>query len=106
MGTGMDQGVKKDIKRGIELLTVGASEGSRQSAYNLGVLYEKGEYIPQDHSKAFYFLTLATLQKHEHAHRCLIIMQHAIKKDFTREFNAAQDQYWKIENMRRLYRVL
>ena len=106
VGTGEDQGVEKNIRRGAELLTVGANEGSRQAAYNLGVLFEKGEYIQQDHHKAFYFLTLATLLKHEHAHRCLIIMQHAIKKDFTKAFEAAQNQYLKIENLRRMYRVL
>ena len=106
VGTGEDQGVKKNIPRGVELLTVGANEGSRQSAYNLGVLYEQGEYIKQDHQKAFYFLTLATLLKHQHAHRCLIIMQHAIKQNFTQAFDAAERQYHKIETLRKMYRVL
>ncbi|QWE22258.1 sel1 repeat family protein [Polynucleobacter sp. AP-Jannik-300A-C4] len=106
VGTGEDQGIKKNIRRGVELLTVGANEGSRQSAYNLGVLYEKGEHVQQDHHKAFYFLTLATLLRHQHAHRCLIIMQHAIKKDFTKEFDAAEQQWRKIENLRTMYRVL
>ena len=98
--------IPRNIERGVELLTVGAQEGSRQSAYNLGVLFGKGEFIKQDYFKAFYFLTLATLLKHEHAYRCLIIMQHAIKKDFTEMFERAQYQYSKIENLRRMYRVL
>lgn len=106
VGTGEDQGVLKNIHRGVELLTVGANEGSRQSAYNLGVLYAKNEHIKQDFQRAYYFLTLATLLKHEHAHRCLIIMSHAIKQNFTQAFEAAQRQFFKIDNMRRMYRVL
>jgi TPR repeat protein len=106
LGTGTDQGVHKDIPKGVELLTVGANGGSRVAAYNLGVLYEHGTAIPQDYDQAFYFLTLATLQKHEHAHRCLIIFEKAIKRDFTKSFNAAEQQYWKIQNMRKLYRSL
>ena len=105
-GTGLDQGVPKDIPRGVELLTVGANAGSRVAAYNLGTLYEKGTAIAQDYDKAFYFLTLATLQKHEHAHRCLIIFEKAIKGDFTKVYDAAEQQYWKIQNMRKLYRSL
>lgn len=106
LGTGADQGVLKDVPKGVELLTVGANAGSRVAAYNLGVLYEHGTEIPKDYDQAFYFLTLATLQKHEHAHRCLIIFEKAIKQDFTKSFDAAQQQYWKIQNMRRLYRAL
>jgi hypothetical protein len=105
-GTGLDQGVPKDIPRGVELLTVGANAGSRVAAYNLGTLYEKGTAIAQDYDKAFYFLTLATLQKHEHAHRCLIIFEKAIRGDFTKVYDAAEQQYWKIQNMRKLYRSL
>ncbi|QWE31161.1 tetratricopeptide repeat protein [Polynucleobacter sp. Adler-ghost] len=106
LGTGTDQGVPKDVPKGVELLTIGANGGSRVAAYNLGVLYEHGTSIPQDYDQAFYFLTLATLQKHEHAHRCLIIFEKAIKKDFTKAFEAAQQQFWKIQNMRQLYRAL
>lgn len=106
LGDEENQGIPRNIERGVELLTVGAQEGSRQSAYNLGVLFGKGEVIKQDYYKAFYFLTLATLLKHEHAHRCLIIMQHAVKKNFTEVFESAQHQYSKIENLRRMYRVL
>ena len=106
LGTGADQDVHKDVPKGVELLTVGANAGSRVAAYNLGVLYEHGTDIPQDYDKAFYFLTLATLQKHEHAHRCLIIFEKAIKQDFTKAYDAAEQQYWKIQNMRKLYRSL
>ena len=95
-----------DIPKGISLLAKGAELGSRQAAYTLGCLYEKGELVKQDHSKAFYNLTLATLAKHDQAHRCLIIMQHAVKKDFTKEFDAAERAYWRLEGERRMYRQL
>lgn len=106
LGLGMEQGVPRDMQKGIHLLTEGANNGSRQAAYTLGCLYEKGEFIPQDHKKACYFLVLATLAKHEQAHRVLIIFQHTNKGDFNAEFDAAERQHWKIEGMRRLYKCL
>ncbi|QWD63848.1 tetratricopeptide repeat protein [Polynucleobacter sp. MWH-UH2A] len=106
LGTGMEQGVPRNVERGAELLAVGANEGSRQCAYTLGSLYGKGEFIAQDLKKAFYFLTLAALAKHDQAHRVLHIFQVTHKGDFTEQFDAAQNQFWKIENMRRLYKCI
>jgi TPR repeat protein len=102
----MKQGVPRNVERGAELLAKGAEEGSRQSAYTLGSLYGKGEFIAQDLSKAFYFLTLAALAKHDQAHRVLHIFQHAYKGNYSIEFNAAEEQYRKIENMHKPYRML
>lgn len=93
MGTGMEQGVARDVERGIELLTKGAEDGSRQSAYTLGSLYGKGEFIAQDLCKAFYFLTLAAMAKHDQAHRVLHIFQHAHKGNYVQEFDAAEERY-------------
>ena len=106
LGTGMAQGVPRDIERGAQLLAKGAEEGSRQAAYTLGGLYGKGEFITQDLNKAFYYLTLAALAKHDQAKRVLHIFQHAHKGDYSREFDAAEAQFWKIENMRRLYKCI
>lgn len=105
-GSGEDQGISRDPIKGIDYLTEGANLGSRQAAYILGCLYEKGEFIAQDHMKACYFLVLATLQKHDNAHRCLIILQHAVKANFSKPFSAAEKQHWKIENMRKLYKCV
>ncbi|NDI27328.1 MAG: sel1 repeat family protein, partial [Burkholderiaceae bacterium] len=52
LGLGMEQGVPRDIFKGLELLSKGAESGSRQSAFTIGSLYGKGEFIPQDNSKA------------------------------------------------------
>ena len=106
LGSGMDQGVPRNVDKGIELLTIGANEGSRQSAYTLGSLYGKGEFITQDLSKSYYFLTLAALAKHDQAHRVIHIFQNTHKGNYTEEFDAAERQYWKIENMRRLYKCI
>jgi len=106
MGTGMEQGVARNVERGAELLTKGAEEGSRQSAYILGSLYGKGELIAQDLSKAFYFLTLAAMAKHDQAHRVLHIFQHTHKGNYVQEFDAAEQQYFKIQNMRRTYKCI
>jgi TPR repeat protein len=106
MGTGMEQGVARNVERGVELLTKGAEEGSRQSAYILGSFYAKGELITQDLSKAFYFLTLAAMAKHDQAYRVLHIFQHAYKGNYVHEFDAAESQYLKIQNMRFTYKCI
>jgi TPR repeat protein len=87
-------------------LTIGSNEGSRQSAYTLGSLYGKGEIITQDLSKSYYFLTLAALAHHDQAKRVLHIFHNTHKGNYTEEFDAAERQYWKIENMRRLYKCI
>jgi TPR repeat protein len=106
LGLGVEQGVPRDIFKGVAYLAKGAEEGSRQAAYTLGCLYEKGEYISQNHKKACYYLVLATLQKHDQAHRVLIMFQHANKGNYDKEFDAAEAQYGKIQNMRTLYKCL
>jgi TPR repeat protein len=106
LGTGMEQGIPRNVERGAELLTIGADEGSRQCAYILGSFYGKGEFIPQDLKKSFYFLALASLAKHDQAHRVLHIFQATHKQKFTAEFDAAERQYWKIENARMLYKCI
>ena len=58
LGLGMEQGVPRNVDLGIKYLTIGAEEGSRQCAYTLGSLYGKGEFVPLDLKKAFYFLSL------------------------------------------------
>jgi TPR repeat protein len=106
LGLAEKEGIPRDINKGIGYLAKGAEEGSRQAAYTLGCLYEKGEFIPQDHKRACYYLVLATLAKHEQAHRVLIMFQHANKGNYSKEFDAAEYQYGKIQNMRRLYKCL
>jgi hypothetical protein len=106
LGLGMEQGVKRDVELGVKYLTVGAEEGSRQCAYTLGSLYGKGEFIPQDLNKSFYFLSLAALQGHDQAKRVLHIFVHSHKEDYEAEMTAAEIQNGKIENMRQLYKCL
>jgi len=106
LGLGMEQGVKRDVELGVKYLTVGAEEGSRQCAYTLGSLYGKGEFIPQNLKKSFYFLSLAALQGHDQAKRVLHIFVHSHKEDYDAEMTAAEIQNGKIENMRQLYKCL
>jgi len=106
LGTGMEHGIARNVELGADLLAKGAEEGSRQSAYTLGTLYGKGEFIAQDLSKAFYFLTLAAMAKHDQAHRVLHIFQHAHKGNYAQEFAAAEEQHWKIQNMHRNYKCI
>jgi len=107
LGLGMEQGVPRDIFKGLELLAKGAEFGSRQAAFTLGSLYHKGEYIPQDESKSVYYLALAASLGHEQAKRVLIIFGHAHKgQNFDREINAANEAFGRIDNMRKLYRCI
>ena len=105
-GVGAAQGIPKDIMKGIDLLAKGADLGSRQAAYTLGSYYGKGEIIPLDNNKAFYYLTLASLAQHDQAKRILVIMQHAVKEDYSKELHEAQVAYQKIQNLRQLYKLL
>jgi TPR repeat protein len=105
-GVGAAQGIPKDIMKGIDLLAKGADLGSRQAAYTLGSYYGKGEIIPLDNNKAFYYLTLASLAQHDQAKRILVIMQHAVKTDYSKELQEAQVAYQKIQNLRQLYKLL
>jgi TPR repeat protein len=105
-GVGASQGVLKDIDKGAELLAKGAELGSRQAAYTLGSHYGKGEIIPADYRKAFFYLTLASLAFHDQAKRILLIMQHSVKEDFSEELERAQHLHAKIQNMRQLYKLL
>jgi TPR repeat protein len=105
-GSGSAQGVPQDINKGLELLEKGAELGSRQAAYTAGSYYGKGEIVPVNHRKAFLYLTLASLEKHDQAKRVLLIMQHAVKEDFSKELEQAQHMYAKIQNMRQLYKLL
>jgi len=106
LGLGMEQGVPRDVDLGIKYLTVGANEGSRQCAFTLGSLYGKGEFIPLDLKKAFYFLSLAALQGHDQAKRVLHIFVHAHKENYDAEMEAAESQNGKIQNLRLLYKCV
>lgn len=105
-GIGVDQGIPQNIDKGIEFLAKGAELGSRQAAYTLGSYYGKGEIVPLSYGKAFFYLTLASLAKHDQAKRILLIMQHSVKEDFSKELEQAQHLYAKIQNMRQLYKLL
>jgi uncharacterized protein len=103
----MEHGVPRDVEMGIKyLLAVGAEEGSRQCAYTLGSLYGKGEFIPQDLKKAFYYLSLAALQGHDQAKRVLHIFVHSHKENYDEEMTAAELQFGKIQNLRMLYKCM
>ena len=106
LGLGMEQGVPRNVELGIKYLTIGAHEGSRQCAFTLGSLYGKGEFIPLDLKKSFYFLSLAALQGHDQAKRVLHIFVHSHKENYDAEMEAAELQNGKIQNLRLLYKCV
>ena len=91
-GSGESWGVKKDIKRGVELLETGVELGSRHCAYTLGCLFVDGKEIPANPRRGAYYLGVAYLAKHVHAHRVLILLQQTSKLDFSAEIGAAKKQ--------------
>lgn len=106
LGLGMEQGIPRNVELGIQLLEKGAEEGSRQCAFTLGSLYGQGEFIPQDFKNAFYYLSLAALQGHEQAKRVLMIFANTYTENCDKELSAAQAQFGKIENLRKLYKSI
>jgi TPR repeat protein len=106
LGTGIAHGVVPNQEKGIALLKKGAEEGSRQAAFTLGSLYATGDIIEQDLKQGYLYLTLAAFAKHDQAKRVLLIFEHAHPGNYREEFDTAQQQYWKIENMRRLYKCV
>ena len=48
-------GVKQDINKGIEYWEIAAKHGSKKAAMALIEIYEDGENVPKDHSKAEYW---------------------------------------------------
>jgi len=85
-------GVPRDVTRGLDLLARGVELGSRECAYNLGCIYKAGKEVNVDDRKAAYYLGIAYLAKHEHAHRLLILLQETSKLDFSIEIAAAKRQ--------------
>jgi TPR repeat protein len=91
-GSAETYGVSRDVTRGLELLARGVELGSRECAYNLGCLYKAGKDVAVDDRKAAYYLGIAYLARHEHAHRLLILLQQTSKLDFSAEIAAAKRQ--------------
>jgi TPR repeat protein len=91
-GSAASFGIEKDINRGLDLLATGVELGSRECAYNLGCLYKAGKDVAVDDRKAAYYLGIAYLAKHEHAHRLLILLQQTSKLDFSVEIASAKRQ--------------
>jgi TPR repeat protein len=58
----------------------------------LGCLYKAGKDVAVDDRKAAYYLGIAYLARHEHAHRLLILLQQTSKLDFSAEIAAAKRQ--------------
>ncbi len=107
LGLGEEQGVPRDIFKGLELLDKGAELGSREAAFTIGSLYGKGELIPADDSKSFYYLALASKLGHDQAKRVLIIFSFVHKHEsFEREMAAANAKFGEIENLRKLYQSI
>jgi TPR repeat protein len=91
-GSGVPWGVQKNLSRGIALLEQGVERGSRHCAYTLGCMYKSGDLIPVDDRRAAYYLAIASLAKHEHAQRLLILLQQTARSNFEAEIGAARNQ--------------
>ena len=91
-GSGVPWGVQKNLSRGIALLEQGVERGSRHCAYTLGCMYKSGDLIPVDDRRAAYYLAIASLAKHEHAQRLLILLQQTARSNFEAEIGAARKQ--------------
>ena len=60
-------GLKKDIRKAVELWKEAAELGSIEALYNLGVTYDFGNGVEQDMAKAAKFYTKAAMRGHVHS---------------------------------------
>lgn len=91
-GSGVPWGIQMNVSRGIALLERGVEKGSRHCAYTLGCMYKSGDLIPVNDKRAAYYLAIASLAKHEHAQRLLILLQQTTRSSFDAEIGAARKQ--------------
>jgi len=91
-GSGVPWGIQMNVSRGIALLEQGVEKGSRHCAYTLGCMYKSGDLIPVNDRRAAYYLAIASLAKHEHAQRLLILLQQTTRSSFDAEIGAARKQ--------------
>jgi hypothetical protein len=61
--------VKSDVEKDFEDLTVQANLGDGSSQAQLGLIYYYGRGVPQDYSKAFYWLQQAANHGHKEMNR-------------------------------------
>ena len=59
-----------------------------------------------EYVQSFAKLHLLNMAQHDQAKRILVIMQHAVKEDYSKELQEAQVTYQKIQNLRQLYKLL
>ena len=57
-------GLRKDVRRAVELWTEAAELGSIGALFNLGIAYDLGKGVEQDKTKAVHYWTKAAMQGH------------------------------------------
>ena len=63
-----------DYATALSLLRPLAAQGNAKAQYNLGVMYERGQGVPQDYKEAVRLYGLAATQEHESAQYNLGVM--------------------------------
>ena len=71
---GLDYYNKKNYKKAVYWLTKSAQQGILEAQYNLGVMYEKGDGVPQNYKQAVYWYTKSAQQGFPQAQNNLGLM--------------------------------
>jgi uncharacterized protein len=59
---GLDADQRKDYKEAVRLYRLSAEQGNAEAQYNLGLMYDKGQGVPQDYKEAVKWYRLAAEQ--------------------------------------------
>jgi len=71
---GRDAYERKDYKTAHKLLLPLAEQGDADAQFNLGLMYQKGQGVPQDNKEAVKWLRLSAEQRNERAQDNLVLM--------------------------------
>ena len=71
---GMDAHKRKDYKEAFRLFLPLAEQGNTQAQSNLGLMYDKGQGVPQDDKEAVKWWRLSAEQRNERAQYNLSLM--------------------------------
>ena len=87
--TGLDAYNRVDYITALQEWTPLAEQGDADAQYNLGLMYDKGDGVPQDYKTTVKWYTLAAEQGHAPAQTSLGLMYHngyGVVKDFVRAY--------------------
>ena len=92
--------MRKDFALAAQLFRPLAEQGNARAQYNLGLMYDKGQGVPQDAQEAVKWYRKAAEQGHARAQGNLGLIyakERGVLQDFTRAYYVAQRRVYNVE---------